>query len=62
MKVELTQKYKDAEEDGHQRPCAESRGAGQSLGITHLHVAVSIACAHPNRKRAGAALDGKFTV
>ncbi len=58
----LTEQDEDAEQDGHQRPCAEPRGAAQSLGVAHLHVAVSVARTNPNRERARATLHGNVSV
>lgn len=58
----LTEQDEDAEQNGHQRPCAEPRRAGQSLSVAHLHVAVSVARAHPNCERARAALHGKGSI
>lgn len=58
----LTEQDEDAEQDGHQRPRAEPRGAAQSLGVAHLHISLSVARAHPNRERARAALHGNVSV
>lgn len=58
----LTEQDEDAEQDGHQCSCAEPRRAGQSFCVAHLHVAISVARAHPNCECARAALHGKGSI
>lgn len=58
----LTQQYDGAQEDGDERSGAEARGAAQRLGVTQLHVAFTVAGAHPHREGAGAALHGVVAV
>ncbi len=60
--VTLTQQYDGTQEDGDERSGAKARRAAASLWVTQLHVAFTVAGAHPHSEGASAALHGVVAV
>lgn len=58
----LTEKNDDAKQDGHQGSRAKPRPRCQRLGVAQFHVALTVAGAHPDGQRVGAALHGELAV
>lgn len=58
----LTEQNDDTKQDGHQGSRAESRPRRQRLGVAQLHVALTVAGAHPDGQCVGAALHGQVPV
>lgn len=52
---QLTQQDDDAQQDGNQSPCTETRRGQEGLALTRADSAVALAWAHPQRQGAGSA-------